>query len=128
LYSNQKSNRSPSKKSTAASCWIWSSQRTNFSSLTLLFSGLGAPKCWSEAKYIFLDSVNFCWICYRKDTFFRVSLEKGLLLILRTVLLVAALFQLHHFGNHVVLLLVNLIKRGFVKNLTCDQSFQIVVQ
>ena len=59
LYSNQKSNKSPNKKMVPASSFMVSNQATNFFSLGKLASGDGAPKCWSEAKYIFLFSDNF---------------------------------------------------------------------
>jgi hypothetical protein len=55
LYSNQKSNKSPKRKMHSASFFISSSQATNFCSRGKLATGVGAPKCWSEAKYI------FCW-------------------------------------------------------------------
>jgi hypothetical protein len=58
VYSNQKSNKSPNKKIASASFFIVSSQFTNSFSLGLLFSEVGAPKCWSDAKYIFFWSIQ----------------------------------------------------------------------
>lgn len=56
LYSNQKSNKSPNRNNAVASFLISSSQATNFCSLGKLNSGVGAPKCWSEAKYILVSA------------------------------------------------------------------------
>ena len=39
----------------SASFLTSSSQATNFCSLGKLIAEVGAPKCWSEAKYIFFD-------------------------------------------------------------------------
>ena len=45
VYKRQKSNKSPIKNKTCASCFISSSHAKNLTSLGLLNSGVGAPKC-----------------------------------------------------------------------------------
>ena len=53
----------------SASFLTSSNQATNFCSLGKLISEVGAPKCWSEAKYIFEFSLKIIFlVSFYKNT------------------------------------------------------------